>query len=100
MIALYGLNFDLLSWMNLKVRMKLFLYSHYSLFACVDTQYLSHEIFTRLVVYNCLSFTFRLGELPSPLMAIFGFNHRIFCYLVCKLVLTQGPFVTCTVNWV
>ena len=28
-----------LPWMNSKVKMKLFLFSHHSLFACSDTQY-------------------------------------------------------------
>ena len=59
--------------MNLKLKIKLFLYNHHSMFAGSDTQfYLIKYNTTRLAVCNCLSFTFRLGDLPSPLMFFFS----------------------------
>ena len=51
----------------------MFLFSHHSIFACNDTQYylIKYIYMYRLAVCNCLSFTLRSGDLPSPLMAIF-----------------------------
>ena len=51
---------------------------------------------TRLAVCDCLSFTFRPGDLPSPLIAIFTF--RVTCTVQGPAVIKSGNVVVMVNN--
>ena len=102
MIALYGLHFDLPPLHEFKGKneiVSLLLQSSFHI--CLQWHsVLSHQIYTRLAVCNYLSFTFRSGELASPLMSIFPcsitsyfFHMFIFPCIIAVMLFTQmGSF--------